>query len=126
MRMPYIASALEVLKPKAQWTLRGDTYSDIEWLDESQTKPTEDEVNTKVAELKAAEPMRLLRIKRDKLIGQSDWRIVMAKETGSNIPSSWMEYRQALRDLPASSDPKLIDDTDLLDMSSVTWPTPPS
>lgn len=124
--MPYIASALEVLKPKAQWTLRGDTYSDIEWLDESQTKPTEDEVNTKVAELKAAEPMRLLRIKRDKLIGQSDWRIVMAKETGSNIPSSWMEYRQALRDLPASSDPKLIDDTDLLDMSSVTWPTPPS
>ena len=124
--MPYIASALEVLKPKAQWTLRGDTYSDIEWLDESQTKPTEDEVNTKVAELKAAEPMRLLRIKRDKLIGQSDWRIVMAKETGTNIPAAWKTYRQALRDLPASSDPKLIDDTDLLDMSSVTWPTPPS
>ena len=125
-KRPYIVDALEVLKPKSQWTVSGDTYSDIEWLDESQTKPTEDEVNTKVAELKAAEPMRLLRIKRDKLIGQSDWRIVMAKETGTNIPAAWKTYRQALRDLPASSDPKLIDNTDLLDMSSVTWPTPPS
>ena len=125
MRIPYIASALEVLNPKAQWTVSGDTYSDIEWLDESQTKPTEDEVNAKVTELKNAEPMRLLRIERDKRIATSDWRIVMAKETGTNIPAAWKTYRQALRDLPASSTPKL-DSNDNLDMSSVTWPTPPS
>tara|TARA_B100000700_G_scaffold320510_1_gene417935 strand:+ start:3775 stop:4155 length:381 start_codon:yes stop_codon:yes gene_type:complete len=126
MRTSYIVSAIEVLKPKAQFVLRGDTYADLEWLDESQTKPTEDEINTKVAELKTAEPMRLLRIERDKRIATSDWRIVKAKETSTNIPAAWKTYRQALRDLPASSDPKLIDDTDFLDMSSVTWPTPPS
>ena len=49
----------------------------------------------------------------------------MAKETGTNIPAAWKTYRQALRDLPASSTPKLNSD-DNLDMSSVTWPTPPS
>ena len=126
MRSNYISDAIQVLKPKSQFVLRGNTYAGIEWLDDSQTKPTEDEVNTKVAELKTAEPMRLLRIERDKRIATSDWRITKAKETSTNIPAAWKTYRQALRDLPASSDPKLIDDTDFLDMSSVTWPTPPS
>ena len=69
--------------------------------------------------------MKLLRDNRDRLILQTDWRIVMAKETGTNIPAAWKTYRQALRDLPASSTPKLNSD-DNLDMSSVTWPTPPS
>ena len=41
------------------------------------------------------------------------------------MTDAWKTYRQALRDLPASSTPKLnsIDD---LDMTSVTWPTKPS
>ena len=50
MREPYIVSALLALKPGAEWTIRGDNYSDLEWLDKSQTKPTEDEVNTKVTD----------------------------------------------------------------------------
>ena len=120
-----ITHALQSLKTGAEWALRGDDYSGLEWLDKSQTKPTEDEINTKVTELNNAEPMRLLREERDRLIGQSDWRIVKAKETSTNIPAAWKTYRQALRDLPASSTPKLNSD-DNLDMSSVTWPTPPS
>tara|TARA_B100000700_G_scaffold147518_1_gene164349 strand:- start:1 stop:375 length:375 start_codon:yes stop_codon:yes gene_type:complete len=120
-----ITHALQSLKTGAEWALRGDDYSGLEWLDKSQTKPTEDEINAKVTELNNAEPMRLLREERDRLIGQSDWRIVKAKETSTNIPAAWKTYRQALRDLPASSTPKLNSD-DNLDMSSVTWPTPPS
>ena len=120
-----ITHALQLLKPAAEWALRGDDYSGIEWLDESQTKPTEDEVTAKVTALNNEEPMKLLREERDRLIGQSDWRIVKAKETSTNIPAAWKTYRQALRDLPASSTPKL-DSNDNLDMSSVTWPTPPS
>ena len=120
-----ITHALSELKIGAAWALRGDAYSDLEWLDESQTKPTEDEVTTKVTALNNAEPMKLLREERDRLIGQSDWRITKAKETSTNIPAVWKTYRQALRDLPASSTPKL-DSNDNLDMSSVTWPTPPS
>ena len=122
---PDIRSAINALRPAAECSIRGNSYAGIEWLDKSQTKPTEDEVNTKVTELVNAYPMKLLREERDRLIGQSDWRIVMAKETGTNIPAAWKTYRQALRDLPASSTPKLNSD-DNLDMSSVTWPTPPS
>ena len=127
---PDIVDALVALKPGAIWTLPNNPtatndYERLVWQDESQTKPTEDEVNAKVTELVNAYPMKLLRDNRDRLIGQSDWRIVKAKETSTNIPAAWKTYRQALRDLPASSTPKLNSD-DNLDMSSVTWPTPPS
>ena len=122
---PDITHAILALKPGAEWNLRGDDYSGLEWLDKSQTKPTEDEVNAKVTELVNGYPMRLLREERDRRIAKSDWRIVKAKETSTNIPAAWKTYRQALRDLPASSTPKLNSD-DNLDMSSVTWPTPPS
>ena len=53
-----IPSALQKLKPGAQWVLRGGDYSGLEWLDSSHTKPTETEVTNKLAELDAAEPMR--------------------------------------------------------------------
>ena len=31
------------------------------------------------------------------ILSQSDWRIVKAKETGTNIPSTWKTYRAAVR-----------------------------
>ena len=116
-----IPSALQKLKPGAQWVLRGGDYSGLEWLDSSHTKPTETEVTNKLAELDAAEPMRLLRIERDKKIAQTDWR-VLPDQTPSD---DWINYRQALRDLPASASPKL-DSNYNLDFSSFTWPTEPS
>jgi len=121
MREPYIVSALLALKPGAEWTIRGDNYSDLEWLDKSQTKPTEDEVNTKVTELKTLEPMNLLREERNRLITETDWRA----SSDLTITDAWKTYRQQLRDLPASSNPKL-DSEGYLDMTSVTWPTKPS
>ena len=122
---PDIGDALLALKPNSEFAIEGNTYADVRWLDKNQTIPTEDVVNAKVTELVNAYPMKLLREERDRLIGQSDWRITKAKETSTNIPAAWKTYRQALRDLPASSTPK-IDSNDNLDMSSVTWPTPPS
>ena len=54
-RRPSIVSALEALRPKAQWTLTEDSYANLQWLDETQTRPTEEEVNLKVAELEKEE-----------------------------------------------------------------------
>ena len=51
--------------------------------------------------------------------------VVKSKETETDIPTAWKTYRQALRDLPASANPKLDSEYDL-DLSSVTWPTKPS
>tara|TARA_Y100001935_G_scaffold90413_1_gene75066 strand:- start:213 stop:575 length:363 start_codon:yes stop_codon:yes gene_type:complete len=116
-----IPAALQALKPGAQWVLRGVDYSGLEWLDGSHTKPTETEVTNKLAELDAAEPMRLLREERDKRIAKTDWR------AGSDLKlqSKWSIYRQQLRDLPASASPKLDSNYDL-DLTSVNWPTEPS
>ena len=116
-----IASALQVLKPGAQWTLRGEDFSGLEWQDDSQTKPTETEVISKISELDNAEPMRLLRIERDARISKTDWRA----SSDLTLASAWSTYRQALRDLPASATPKLNTDYEL-DLTSVTWPTEPS
>ena len=117
--------ALIALKPEARWVCRGDTYAGLEWLDKSQTKPTEDEVNAKIAELEAAEPARQVREIRDRLLAESDWTqsrdVVLLNDT------TWKQYRQDLRDLPASASftPKLDSNGDL-DMASVTWPLKPS
>jgi len=45
--------ALSILKPNSKWVWRGDEYSGLEWLDEDQTKPTEQEILDKQAELQA-------------------------------------------------------------------------
>tara|TARA_R100000742_G_C4249130_1_gene67642 strand:+ start:397 stop:756 length:360 start_codon:yes stop_codon:yes gene_type:complete len=114
-----IPEALQALKPGAQWTLIGEDYTGLNWLD-SEQQPTKTEVADKIVELNAAEPMRLLRIERDKKIALTDWRM-LSDQTPSD---DWINYRQALRDLPASASPKL-DSGGQLDFSSFTWPTEP-
>ena len=114
-----IPAALDTLKPGAEWMLNGGDYTGITWLS-SEQQPTKTEVIDKIAELDAAEPMRLLRIERNKKIAETDWR-VLPDQTPSD---DWINYRQALRDLPANASPKL-DIGGELDFSSFTWPTEP-
>ena len=116
--------ALCSLKPNAQYNWVGTDYSGLEWLD-SGTAPTESEIDAEVTRLNNAEPMRLLRAERDRLLTACDWVVTMHKELGTNIPAAWKTYRQALRDLPASASPSLNSNGDL-DLTSVTWPTEPS
>ena len=122
-----ITSALQALTPGAEWVLRGgEVYSGLEWIDgHGQDKPTEAAITAKIAELDGAEAMRLLRIERDKRLVKDDWKVIKAKETGSNLSTAFKTYRQALRDLPSTATPTL-DSTYELDMTSVTWPTEPS
>ena len=119
-----IADALIQLDIGCEYNIDGTEYSDIVWLDSSQTPPTEKQVNDKIAELDNAEPMKLLRDERNQLISETDWMIVKSQETGVAISNEWKTYRQALRDLPANSTPKL-DENFELDLSSVNWPTKP-
>ena len=103
--------ALSRLRPGAEWIVRGDVYSGIEWLDSSQTKPTETEINNKISELNSAEAMRLLRLERNARIAETDWRA----SSDLTISDDWKNYRQALRDITTQSDP-----------TNITWPTKPS
>jgi len=113
-------NALASLKPKTEWTWTGTEYSGLNWLDSS-TKPTESEIDAEVTRLTNAEPMRLLRVERDRLLATTDWRA----SSDLTLADAWKTFRQSLRDLPASSTPTLDSDGNL-DMSSVTFPTEPS
>ena len=117
-----IAAALQALKPGAEWVLRGSEWSGLEWVDKKQTVPTEKEVTDKIAELDAAEGMRLLRVERDKKLTALDWEVVKAYSNGVAVDAKLKTYMQALRDLPASAKPTT-DAAGELVTSSVTWPT---
>ena len=45
-----IGEALQSLRPKAEWVLRGD---DLEWHDKIQTQPTDAEIQAEIVRLKA-------------------------------------------------------------------------
>ena len=45
-----IVQALQSLRPKAEWVLRGD---ELEWLDTEQTQPTQPEIDAEILRLQA-------------------------------------------------------------------------
>ena len=117
-----IPKALTALKPGAKWILRGDNWSGLEWRDEEQAAPTEKEVTDKIAEMDAAEGMRLLRVERDAKLAALDWEVIKAYSSGAAVDEKLKTSMQALRDLPASAKPATDAAGDLV-ADSVTWPT---
>ena len=113
--MIQIIDAIRALVPNAECTF-SDTKI-VRWLD-SRPQPSKEAIDAKIAELEAAEPMRLLRQERTRLLQQTDWMalndVVVSEECKA--------YRQALRDLPANSEPQLDENGNL---TNVTWPTKP-
>ena len=127
--MTTIATALSELGI-TEWVLRGEptteaeftsmfakvTGSDangsaIESSNPSDWGTTWAEVSAKLDELTSAEPMRLLREERDRLIAATDWW------AGSDLAMTDAQtaYRQALRDITDSA----------TSLDDVTWPTKP-
>jgi hypothetical protein len=83
---------------------------------DNQTAPTEEEIQAKIAEITAAEPLRQLRQQRNQLLAQSDWMALSDR----TMTQSQIDYRQSLRDLPETADPQLDENGNL---TNVTWPT---
>lgn len=136
--MTDIAQALTELGV-TEWVLRGEPTSKSEFTTmyakvtgadangsaiesnkEEDWGTTWEAVVAKRDELSAAEPMKQLRVERDLRLAETDWM----GNSDVTMSTAWKNYRKALRDLPASADPKLVDGR--LDESSVTWPTKPS
>jgi len=104
-----------------KWKMEDATdYDTLEWYDET-SKPSKEDLDAKITELTNAEPMRLLRIERDKRIAKTDWRA----SVDLTLSNDWKAYRQDLRDLPAQQTPKLLSNGQL-DPSSISWPPEPS
>jgi len=110
--MIYKDDAILALRPGASFkTVDGV----VEWLDETLTEPTADQITAKYDELVAAEPLNEVRVVRNRLLAETDWEIVMHKEKGTNIPTALKTYRQALRDITDSA----------TSLDDVTWPEKP-
>ncbi len=122
MRKILIDDAIRAIHPDAQFTTVDDVIT--EWKGPGDV-PSDEELNAKLIELKKNEPFKLLREERNRLIAETDWTQLKDITLDSIREKNWKEYRQALRDLPAKSNPKL-DSFGNLDMSSVTWPDKPS
>ena len=118
-----IGEAIMSLKPGAEFTCSEtkEGVRTINWLDSSQTQPTDDEINAEIDRLQGLEAMKLLRNRRTNLLARSDWRA----NSDVTMSEEWKTYRQQLRDLPAAASPSL-DEIYELDLSSVTWPSKPS
>lgn len=53
------------------------------------------------------------RQERDAKLASCDWVVTKALEAGVSVPSAWLTYRQALRDVPSQLP------------GEITWPTKP-
>jgi len=91
-----------------------------QWRNNSINLTDESLIDAKIAELEAAEPLRLLRIERTRLLQETDWRD-LPSYPGTD-QAEWRTYRQALRDLTNTETPALNDNGELI---NVNWPVPP-
>jgi len=116
-----ISDALQVLRPGAEWSIGNNSYSELDWLDTEQTKPTEEEVVQKVAELTYQKEVEVYKEQRaaeyppyadqfDKIFhsGVNAWK-TQIRTIKERYPKQTMDpdvlaerKRQALEDLEAS------------------------
>lgn len=100
-----------------------DAYENILWDPNLiPNPPTEEEFNAKWQELKNAEPMRRLKIHRDILLQKCDWVTLPDVNLSEEKKTAWLNYRQALRDLPSTANPTI----DGPFVTNVDWPQEPS
>ena len=65
-----------------------------------------------------AEEWKRIRAERTRLLAETDWVVIKARENGGTVPAAWKTYRVALRDIPSEQ-------SDKTKYSEITWPTRP-
>jgi hypothetical protein len=115
------AQALRELDPELQLVRYGLTWESIEVKD-GYEKPPKDKFEKRFQELVDGIPHMKLRQERNGRIGRTDFLMVSDFPFPSDtIRQAWITYRQALRDITATTTPSLDENGQLV----VTWPTPP-
>jgi hypothetical protein len=89
------------------------SITDDEWQDclQHQGRRKVDTIALKIIECSPPEPtteelLAAIRIKRDALLAESDWTALSDVPLADVKKAEWQAYRQALRDFPATCDPK--------------------
>ena len=74
--------------------------------------------DTAKAAWELAEEWKRIRTERTRLLAETDWVVIKARENGGQVPAAWKTYRVALRDIPSEQ-------SDKTKYSEITWPTRP-
>ena len=75
--------------------------------------------DTAKAAWELAEEWKQIRKQRTRLLAETDWVVIKARENGGTVPAAWKTYRVALRNIPSEQ-------SDATKYSEITWPTKPS
>ena len=117
----YTGEALQNLCPNAKFFVEqyNNDTPNIVWDEtNSDSQPSQAQIDEELVKVIAGMPMKLLRIERNSKLALTDWS--QGGDVPVGIKTAYQEYRQALRDLPANQTPA---DNEL---SNITWPTKPS
>lgn len=105
------------VRPGAKWRLPDiHDYETLEWNDESQTKPTLEELTVNYQELIDAQPFKYFRQERNKRLTEVDWVFSTDYQIDDDSYQQWLTYRKALRDLPSLTE----------DPENPVWPEQPA
>tara|TARA_B100000700_G_C14915037_1_gene794233 strand:+ start:14 stop:385 length:372 start_codon:yes stop_codon:yes gene_type:complete len=115
---------ITILRPGAEFTITDNNYNNIVWKDTIQTKPTEEEIISKINELNTILGWEILRIERNNLLKETDKYMVLDyPNLSESKKNEWITYRQLLRDLPLNANPSVNEKSELI---NITWPQQPS
>ena len=89
-------------------------YYHLKW---DGTKIVKDDTAKSTWEL--AEEWKQIRAERNRLLAETDWVVIKARENGGQVAEKWKTYRVGLRNIPS-------DQSDATKYSEITWPTKPS
>jgi len=92
-----ISTALQSLRPNAQWVINNNSYAQLTWLDSVQSKPTEQEVNAEVARLTEQLPFDACVAESKKLLAASDWSVL--PDVNISNKAEFEAYRAQVRAL---------------------------
>jgi uncharacterized protein (DUF433 family) len=113
-----VDEVLQRLRPGASWEVANMyDYETLTWNDENEIKPTRDEYDSMIREMDIERMWKCIRERRDMELSKTDKYIVADYPHATpEIKQAWLDYRQALRDLPANT----------TDPENPVWPTPPN
>ena len=97
--MANILKVVRYINPNAKCQITDNDVNKIEWLDGTTPISAED-INAKISEYELAESLNNLRLKRNRLLAETDYLAL----SDNTLSDDMKTYRQNLRDLPAGKD----------------------
>lgn len=112
MKIIDLSTAIKSLYPNSAWSLFENDYSTLNWMDESISKPTEQQLNEELLRLQQQQPLDVCKTIAKEKIAATDWAVL--SDVGLVNQPDFIAYRAALRALIINP------------VADPVWPTEPT